>query len=105
MPSGLPGAMAANPEYVIEISLRNACVAFFDDRSTRFRSTFISLDGADMMAHGFSEYQFGYQRLTTVRSAQPRDLEKLGRCRWAHLAIGVPFSCNNIFHQVHVWAL
>eukprot|EP00966_Prymnesium_polylepis_P271989 6284129-Prymnesium_polylepis.1 len=65
LPSGLPGASAANPEYVIGLSLRNACVAFFDDRHSRFKSTFVSLEGVEAMSHGFSEYTFGYQRLTT----------------------------------------
>ena len=100
MPSGLPGAGAANPEFVIELSLTNACITFFDDRHTRFRSSLVSLEGREAMVHGFSEYQFGYQRLTTVRVAQPRDEVQLKQCRRIPLGIGVPYSCNNVFHQV-----
>lgn len=96
MPSALPGAIGANPEFLIELSLRNACVSFFDDSHTRFRSTFVSLHGVEAMVHGFSEYQFGYQRLTTVRSAQPRDKVLISHCARRQLGIGIPYSCNNV---------
>jgi len=52
------------------------------------------------MVHGFSEYQYGYQRLTTVRAAKPGDSPLLARCHHRHLGLGVPYSCNNVFHQL-----
>ncbi|KAL1525957.1 hypothetical protein AB1Y20_020783 [Prymnesium parvum] len=98
--SSLPGAIGANPDFLISLSLRNACLAFFDDRHTRFRATFVSLEGVEAMVHGFSEYQYGYQRLTTVRAAKPGDSPLLARCHHRHLGLGVPYSCNNVFHQL-----
>ena len=41
----------------------NACVAFHADRASDFRPSLISEAGESVMVHGFSEYQFGYQRV------------------------------------------
>jgi hypothetical protein len=85
------------PDYWIEFTLRNACVTFFDDAFSRYRSAFLSLgEPLDAMVHGFTEYTMGYQRLTVVRT--PRDADRTSRCeRGPPRAIGVPFSCNNIY--------
>jgi hypothetical protein len=97
-------------EFFIEFELRNACVTYFNDRFSMYRSSFISLhDQVDAMVHGFTEYTFGYQRLAGVRARAERDQGLLKRCEWRQTAIGIPFSCNNIYHQafhaVPAWEL
>ena len=51
----------------------NACVAFHADRASEFRPSLISEAGESVMVHGFSEYQFGYQRVLLVRPAARGD--------------------------------
>lgn len=100
----MPRAVSVEPEYLITFSLRNACVTFYDDRSSRFRSAIFLQpqppdgDEAYSVVHGFSEYINGYQRLTTVRTS-PEGASLLNRCQRRPLGIGIPFSCNNIYHQ------
>jgi hypothetical protein len=90
-----------SPEYFIAFSLHGACITFYDDHYSRFRAGFISgHDRVEGMVHAFSEYTNGYQRLTSIRPATPDDTEHLGKCERRPLGIGVPFSCNNIYHQV-----
>lgn len=87
------------PEYLVQFSLRNACVTFYDDRSGMHHAEWVSRQGVHAVVHGFSEYVFGYQRITWVRPEKSRqEAERLARCEMRPLAIGVPFSCNNIFH-------
>ena len=53
-------SVANNPaEFLVEFSLSNACAVFFSDRTSQFRSQFISLDGVEAIIHGFTEYTFG----------------------------------------------
>lgn len=59
----------------------------------------ISREGVTGIAHGFSEYVFGYQRISLVRAERRRDAAALATCDVRPLAIGIPYSCNNIFHQ------
>ena len=55
------------PEFLIEFTLHNACVTYFDDGFSRFRSSFFSRTSPlEAMVHGFTEYTEGYQRLTTL---------------------------------------
>lgn len=88
-------------EFFIDFNLKNACLTIFDDRYTRFRPWFTSLEeNIDAVVHGFTEYTQGYQRLTGVRAASPESRAKLvNTCERRDTAIGVPFSCNNIYHQ------
>lgn len=88
-------------QYFVEFSLRNACVSFYGDHFSQFRASFVSLDDRiEGMVHGFSEYTYGYQRLVAIHPAAPQERARLvATCpRRAH-GIGVPFSCNNIYHQ------
>ena len=55
----------------------NACVAFHADRASDFRPSLISEAGESVMVHGFSEYQFGYQRVLLVRPAARGDAREL----------------------------
>jgi len=88
------------PEYLLTFSLRNACVVPYDDRASRFRTSIVSLDAEiEAIVHGFSEYVNGYQRLTGVRPPAEDDAAMLKQCDRRPLGIGVPFSCNNIYHQ------
>lgn len=95
-------AHMGNQDFLISLSLRNACVVYFDDRNTRYRSKYLSNEGVDAMVHGFSEYQMNYIRLTTVvPTAGPRtNSYPISRCRRGGHAVGVPYSCNNVFHQL-----
>ena len=81
---------AANPEFWIDFTLRNACVTFYDDAFSRFRSAFLARGTpVDAMVHGFTEYTLGYQRLTQVRTPRPGD--RLDQCvRGPPVAIGMP---------------
>ena len=95
MPRGKPP-----PEYLVEFTARNACVKFYDDHYTRFRSSFIAFgQPIEAVVHGFTEYTSGYQRLTSITAATPEDARFLSSCERRPLAIGVPFSCNNVYHQ------
>ena len=100
MPRG--GAVDKTPsEYWIDFTLKNACVTFFDDHFSRFRSAYVvNSPPVEAMVHGFTEYTEGYQRLTTVRPPRRGESVSPATCqRGAPLAIAVPFSCNNIYHQ------
>ena len=54
--------------YFVQFSLRNACVTFNDEKNGRHHSMWISREGVTGIAHGFSEYVFGYQRISLVRA-------------------------------------
>ena len=88
-------------EFFVEFTLQNACLTIFDDRYTRFRPWFTSLyEPIDAVVHGFTEYTQGYQRLTGIRAASPDVRARLlDKCERRETAIGVPFSCNNVYHQ------
>jgi len=86
-------------EFLLSFVLANTCVLFYNDRSTLYRSHYLSLGDTTAYIHGFSEYSFGYQRLAAVRPASRKDARLLQHCpRYAH-GVVVPFSCNNIYHQ------
>ena len=88
-------------EFLIEFELRNACVTVFNDHFTKFRTSFTSLhEGVNAMVHGFTEYTQGYQRLTSIKSASDEERARLlATCDRRPIAIGIPFSCNNVYHQ------
>ena len=88
-------------EFLIEFELRNACVTVFNDHFTKFRTSFTSLhDDVNAMVHGFTEYTQGYQRLTSIKAASDEERARLlATCDRRPIAIGIPFSCNNIYHQ------
>ena len=86
-------------QYFVTMSLRNACVVFYPEQRTQYRSQFVSREGVTAVLHGFSEYDLGYQRLTTVRAEQARDRQQLARCTIKQLAFAVPMSSNNLYHQ------
>ena len=57
-------------EFSTTLSLRNACVAFHDDKYSYHRAHFV-VDGpleSPIVMHGFDERASGYQRLTVVYS-------------------------------------
>lgn len=94
------------PEFWVTFHLRNACFIPFDDHYTRFRGSFIQLrkdaqPPLEAVIHGFTEYTQGYQRLSGVRTAGTKsdDDAVLATCERRPRAIGIPFSCNNIYHQ------
>ena len=89
----------AKAEYFVTMSLRNACVTFFPERDTRYRSQFVSRDGVTAVLHGFSEYDMGYRRLATVRPERPQDQTSLAACERRSIGLAVPMSSNNIYHQ------
>ena len=75
-------AVSGPPDFWVEFTLRNSCVSFFDDGFSRFRSVFLSpRERLEAVVHGFTEYTFGYQRLTGVRPPTPNEVaQKLPRC-------------------------
>ena len=91
-------------EFLVEFQLRNACVAIFNDHYTKFRATFTTMQdesAVNAIVHGFTEYTQGYQRLTGVKAATQSERARLQymSCERRKVAIGLPFSCNNIYHQ------
>ena len=87
------------PEYFLQFSLRNACITFYDDHWTRFRASIVSQeDNIEGIVHGFSEYNNGYQRLTSIKPAIATDIA-MDQCARRAVGIGIPFSCNNVYHQ------
>ena len=86
-------------QFFVTMSLRNVCVVFYPEQRTQYRSQFVSREGVTAVLHGFSEYDLGYQRLTTVRAEQARDRQQLARCTTKQLALAVPMSSNNLYHQ------
>ena len=70
--------------------MRNVCVLPYDDHSTRFRTTLVSLEeDVEAVVHGFSEYTNGYQRLIGVRPITEADGTRMRHCSRRPLAIGV----------------
>ena len=86
-------------QYFVAMSLRNACVVFYPEKRTQYRSQFVSREGVTAVLHGFSEYDLGYQRSAVVRPEQARARQQLPRCTTKPLAIAVPMSSNNLYHQ------
>ena len=72
----------AHAQYFVRMSLRNACAVFYPEQRTQYRSQFVSREGVTAVLHGFSEYDLGYQRLSTVRPERARD--RPGRPRATH---------------------
>ena len=89
-------------EFSTALSLRNACVAFHDDKYSYHRAHFV-VDGpleSPIVMHGFDERASGYQRLTVVRRAEEYDRLSIGMCRREALGLGVPVShASSIYHQ------
>ena len=86
-------------EYNSSLSLRDACVVFFADEFSSYRSQFISRAGAAVLLLSFDEYKLASVRATTVRPETRADASLLASCARRPLGIGIPFSRNNIWHQ------
>jgi hypothetical protein len=94
----------AAAEFVTSISLRNACVAFHDDRSSFHRPHIVVQSGLQgpLIMHGFSERALGYVRLLSARAAGQHELRALSMCQRAPLGLGVPLSHpSSIYHQLY----
>ena len=85
-------------------TFHNACVSFHNTSSAAYRSLFVAM-GSDYSAvlHGFSEFAWGFRRLTTVRpmrdDAERTSLAAL--CARRRLGLALSFSSTNLFHQLH----
>lgn len=84
---------------VSDWSLRNACVTFRTWRGTLHRAHFVSREGLAAVIHSFSEYSFGFGRLSFVRPAQPEDRAALDGCERQPLGLAFTMSSNNLYHQ------
>jgi hypothetical protein len=98
-------------QFTLSLTLRNACVAFFDDRQTMYRSQIITFSESDeeMVLHGFNERSLGYARVTSVRPAARHERAAVQLCKRHKLGIGVPVShmssvYHQMFHAVPTWA-
>ena len=93
----------ARAEFTTSLSLRNACIAFYDDDRSQHR-THIVVDGplvSPIVVHGFEERASGYTRLAVVRPALAYDRNSLALCWRAPLGLGVPVShATSIYHQL-----
>ena len=87
-------------------SLSNTCVVFVKEGYRRCMPKFISRDGVAALVHAFSEFTFGFNRLTGVWPALPEDSGNLSQCDERQHAIGMFFSNNfghQVFHAVSAW--
>ena len=87
-------------------SLSNTCVVFVKEGYRRCMPKFISRDGVAALVHAFSEFTFGFNRLTGVWPALPEDSGNLSQCEEREHAIGMFFSNNfghQVFHAVSAW--
>ena len=97
-------------EFVTQISLHNACIAFHDDQYSMYRPQLV-VDGpldSPIVVHGFSEYASGYMRLGTVRQAGSHERRGIDMCNRAPIGLGVPVShptsiYHQLFHAVPSW--
>ena len=93
----------AKARFVTSLSLRNACVAFHDDRHSMHRTHIVATDvnlPSPMIMHAFSERELGYVRLTTVRAAGEHELGALEICHHAPIGFGVPLAHpSSIYHR------
>ena len=107
----------ATAEFVSSISMRNACIAFFDDRQSMHRSQIVQnvpkgsvhsrLQSALVM-HAFNERVLGYLRLTSARPGAAHERRALGMCERRPLGLGIPVSqvssiYHQLFHAVPMW--
>ena len=97
-------------EFVTSLNLRNACVAFHDERTSLFRSQIVTKGpiAAPMVVHGFSERALGYMRLTSVREGGPYERGAFELCRHEPLGLGIPLAhpssiYHQLFHAVPSW--
>lgn len=97
-------------EFRQTLSLRNACVAFYDDQYSFDRSHVVVKGNllSPIVVHGFSERSQGYVRLTTVRAAESHEWRALDKCWNAPLGMGVPLAhptsiYHQLFHAVSSW--
>ena len=80
-------------------TLQDVCVVFFNSTKASYRAQFVSRRGERAIIHGFSERQFGFHRVATVRPAVANEYEALARCEQQPHAIAIYYSANNFFHQ------
>eukprot|EP00966_Prymnesium_polylepis_P084592 1958334-Prymnesium_polylepis.2 len=87
----------AAARFGLSLSLRNACVTFYDDRQSMHRSQLVmeSTRGDEMVLHGFSERSLTYLRLTSVRPSGKHERNAMRLCKRRTLGIGVPVSQMN----------
>ena len=84
-------------QFLIDVALDDTCVKFYDGRSSLHRAHLVSRDTVAII-HAFTEYTNGYLRVAAV--SRQYDAAAMARCVRARLGVLVPFSCNNIYHQV-----
>lgn len=100
----------ARAVFTSQLSLRNACVVFYEDRHSMHRAHVV-VNGpleSPIIMHGFSEYVLGYLRLLTVRPAGSHERRALNACWRSPLGLGVPVShpsslYHQLFHAVPAW--
>lgn len=93
----------AESEFRLSLSLKNACLLYYDDRSTMHRPFFLLEDeeAPTTILHGFSERALGYQRLAVARPAQRHERRALSQCKRRKLGVGIPVShVSSIYHQL-----
>lgn len=103
----------ARAAFATSLSLRNACVAFHDDRHSMHRAHIVTRNAealaSPIVLHGFSEYALGYQRLLTARPpAGAHEQAAFGPCWRRRLGVGIPVShptsiYHQLFHAVPSW--
>ena len=92
----------ASAQFVMALSLHNACVVFFDDQQSMYRSQIVmhSESSDEMVLHGFNERSLTYARLTSIRPASKYERNALQMCKHEPLGIGVPVShASSVYHQ------
>ena len=97
-------------EFVTSLNLRNACIAFHDERTSLFRSQIVTQEpiASPMIVHGFSERALGYMRLTSVREVGQYERGALELCQHEPLGLGIPLAhpssiYHQLFHAVPAW--
>ncbi|KAL1511427.1 hypothetical protein AB1Y20_006226 [Prymnesium parvum] len=93
----------AAAQFVLALSLRNACATFFDDRVSMHRVQLVLPErgGDEQVLHGFNERSLTYLRLATVRDAAEHERRTIARCERRPLGIGLTVShMNSVYHQM-----
>ena len=91
---------ADRAEHLVSVwTLRNACVVFRHWRGTLHRAQWVSRAGLSAVIHSFSEYSFGFGRLSFVRPEEPSDGPAIAACRRRPLGLAFTMSSNNLYHQ------
>ena len=98
----VPGETAAH--LVGTFTIRNVCVSFHNTSGAAFRSLFVAMDSDySAMVHGFSEFAWGFRRVTTVRPVQDEAERAMlaAQCVRRRLGLALYFSTTNLAHQIH----